>query len=686
VLACAMVRREDQLGARLSELYAYNTLGAVLGAVLSGFVLIGQLGLDGASLSASALNFSVAGLVMLGRRRLGTAERQCSQHSPAADAVAYGPAQLKALLVLVTTGFVAIAVEVAWTKYLAVFVGSTIHGFAAILAAVLLGVALGSWSVRRRVDHLEPERWLAFGLSALGVSLLLTQRGLAQVARFQDSFLESIPFGRYLLVFLVVLPSTWLMGALFPLSLRLMCQGRAALPAHVGQAYAANTLAGVAGSLVAGFFWLPNWGTAHLLLWTAVLILLLPLAFRRSLSGAWALSPLLSFVLALVLLRAFPAPDYRELLHAVRMDRRMSSGSQETVFVEEGGTGVVSLDAVGNHQFKLYTNGLNEARFSSVDRFDATLTESLLGIVPYVLHPEPESAFVVGLGGGATLRALEHSKLSSLRVVELEPLVKDALVSVMSPEAVGLSDPRLTLTFNDARNTLLVEDARYDLIVSQPSHPWRAGAANLFTREFFQIANSRLTPGGIYGQWLGLYRIDGVTLRSILQAFSTVFQQAFALQSPEGDLLLFGSQAPLVFTRSRLYSRLKQPDISQILQRRGVRDPLEILALFALSWSDMRALGAQAPMSTDTNLLPEVRAHDGFASARSEDSPGKALRQVARFDVLPYIDASVQAEWLQKLVRGLSSVDRLKSNYALQQLSRVDPAAARRLAPRPRQQ
>src|SRR5690606_21568276 len=113
---------------------------------------------------------------------------------------------------------------------------------------------------------------------------------------------------------------------------------------------------------------------------------------------------------------------------------------------------------------------------------------SLLALLPYMLHQEPRSAFVVGLGGGATMRAFEFSAIESIRVVELEPGMRDALLSVYSPEQAGLSDPRLTLSFADARNTLLVEPRRYDIIVSQPSHPWRAGAANLFTQQFFEIA------------------------------------------------------------------------------------------------------------------------------------------------------------------------------------------------------
>src|SRR5690606_23470347 len=246
----------------------------------------------------------------------------------------------------------------------------------------------------------------------------------------------------------------------------------------------------------------------HLLTWTAALILLSPFVFWSELRERWALAVPAAWTLGVLLLWWLPAPDYRSLLAATRLDLAASKRDQRSVFMREGKTGLISLETSNGRDFKLYNNGLNESRIDARDPFNALLMESLLGIYPYLLHENPRSAFVVGLGGGATMRALEFTHIESLRVVELEPLMRDAVLSVLSPDAAGFTDPRLTLTFDDARSTLLMEQQSYDIIVSQPSHPWRSGAANLFTREFFEIVESRLNRGGIYAQWLALFRMD----------------------------------------------------------------------------------------------------------------------------------------------------------------------------------
>ena len=86
----------------------------------------------------------------------------------------------------------------------------------------------------------------------------------------------------------------------------------------------------------------------------------------------------------------------------------------------------------------------------------------------------------------------------------------------------------MRLDFNDARNTLLVERTRYDLIVSQPSHPWLAGAANVFTRQFWEIVKSRLNERGVFGQWINLFKMDATTLRSLVRLSALTAQ-------PTGD-------------------------------------------------------------------------------------------------------------------------------------------------------
>jgi hypothetical protein len=438
--------------------------------------------------------------------------------------------------------------------------------------------------------------------------------------------------------------------------------------------------------VVAGFYWLPEWGTPHLLQWTAILTLLGSGLFIRELPRRWALAVPGSLAVATIVVIWLPTPSYAELVARVRLDLPLAGKPQRTVFLKEGHTGVVSADEVGRHQYKLYNNGLNESRIDSKDGYNALLMESLLGLVPYLVHERPRSAFVVGLGGGATMRALEMSAIERLRVVELEARVREALETLIPPEVSGLRDPRLELGIGDARNSLLVEDRHYDIIVSQPSHPWRAGAANLFTREFFEIARSRLAPGGVYGQWLALFHMDPDTLRSIMGSFVSVFPHAFALSdTSSGDILFFGSTAPLVFVEKRFEARTREFHIRRLLKRRGVTDPVQLLSLFTFSRAEMLKASEGAPFSTDTNLLPEVRLGPVLSDPNSRRAFDAELKSASHFDIMPYLEPSVRAEWLSRMVPGLyARGDQRRARLALAALAKVDAAAAAKLKPRRR--
>ena len=173
----------------------------------------------------------------------------------------------------------------------------------------------------------------------------------------------------------------------------------------------------------------------------------------------------------------------------------------------------------------------------------------------------------------------------------------------------ALTTPRVELTFNDARNTLLVEKTKYDLIASQPSHPWIAGAGNLFSHEFFSIVRSRLNPGGVYCQWLNLFRMDPVTLQSIVQTFYDVFPHGFVcINAPTEDLFLIGSVEPPMLVHQRVEDRLADsPELDKYMTARGFEFPGNLLQLFFTSRRQAVVMAGDAPMNTDRNLLSEMR-------------------------------------------------------------------------------
>lgn len=693
VMAALVIRRSGEVGLRLSQLYSFNTLGAVLGAGLSGFVFIPRLGLNGAIILASCLNLGIVAIGSVFRWGFtgGLGDQVNRDHTSARtlqDTVgADSSTHAKILCVLFATGFVAVAAEVAWTKYLVIFVGTTIYGFSAILCIFLCGIAAGSWYARFRGRGLRSAHTsLAQGLLLLGLCLFLARAGLSYVPNVfyflrNLEAAQAVDFAiKLAVVFVLIFPPTFVFGALFPISLRLYCEDFVGVRSRLGVAYAVNTLGSIAGSIAAAFYFIPRYGTDALLTWTALGVTFLPALFlpelrqRRKNRGLWPL-----VAAALFALTSLPHLDFEKLIASVGYDLVGRKGKDpKFLYLHESKTGVISVATYNGREVHFYNNGLNESAFNLRNPKRALLVESLLGYVPYFAHPKPKSAFVVGLGGGVTMRALLSARLDSVRVVELEPRMHQALLTVVGAAKAGLTDPRLRLDFTDARYALRVTRDRYDILVSQPSHPWRAGAANLFTEEFFELARSRLLPAGIYGQWLNLFRMDTETLRAIMRSFLTVFPHALSMIDPRGDdLLMFGSTEPIKFDWEKVQARLDEGPVKEVLAPLKVKRPEHLLAMIALTRSDMlRATGA-GPHNTDTNILSEVR----LARAQEFNSKEvlKFLKGFTSFDVGTYLGPNTltpeaKAAHLLKVADQLMSEGRYSEAKKLAESARhLDP-------------
>jgi spermidine synthase len=377
----------------------------------------------------------------------------------------------------------------------------------------------------------------------------------------------------------------------------------------------------------------------------------------------------------------FPHISYEELIGSVQyqFDRDAQSGKKpKFLFLKEGKAGVISMVTYNDRYVKLQNNGLNESFLDLKNDDDVLLVETLLGLVPYFLHDDPKSAFVVGFGGGITTRALTMTKLQSIKVVELEPAVIEAGRAIVKGEIPALKDPRVTLEYNDARNTLLIENKHYDIIAAQPSHPWLARASNVFTREFFQIVKSRLNPGGIYGQWVNLFNMDATTLRSILKAFFDVFPHGMTFTNLDsGDLIMFGAEKELIFNYEQIAKRMSEPRIKKALNWHGIYQPRDLLWYFSLSRNEAVKAAGTIEANSDTNILSEVRLSALDGDGKGEENPYKFIRHNYTFDVLPYLDKDIPNrlydladyffEWKAPRIA-------LK---AAKQLEKIDPVLAR---------
>ncbi len=692
VMASLMIRRQEEVGQGVSHLYSLNTAGAVLGACLSGFVFIPTVGLNGAVYIAVFLNLFVAALAFVANRHIELPPIKSTSTTlelPEERNAGAAPLRYHAMVILFVTGFVSIATEVGWTKYLSIFAGTTIYGFAAILTVFLVGIASGSWVVRRYLDRFkDPLLWLSGGLIVLGTLLLLTRAGLTTVPAVGQAVAHlpastAVRHGiKYLYIFVLLFPPTFVLGALLPLNLRLYCGDLSGVRARIGRAYAINTLASILGSVAAGFWLIPQFGTDVLLTMMAAILLLTPLFMYARVTAPRQRAALLSMIIVGASVNWWlPHLDYRSMIASVSYDiNSIKQRDANFLYLKEGKAGVVAMVDYGTDEWvRLQSNGLNESLIDLQDEDHVLLVESLLALVPYLLHDDPKDGFVLGFGGGITTRSMTLTQMESIHVVELEPAVIEAGKAIRGGSIPFLQDSRLRLDINDARNTLLVENSRYDIIAAQPSHPWLAGAANVFTEEFFQIVHSRLNEGGIFSQWVNLFNMDVTTLRSIIKAFYNVFPEGMTFANLEsGDFILFGSDRSLLFDYDRIEKRMSEAPIKRFLGKQGIYKPDDLFYYFALSRELALAAAGDIVPNSDRNILSEVRLSATEANKQGYEDPYEFLRQLYNLDVASYFKSEEASKRLDSLAARMfyNGNFQLAKNIA-DHLESIDPLMAR---------
>jgi spermidine synthase len=393
-----------------------------------------------------------------------------------------------------------------------------------------------------------------------------------------------------------------------PLMIRAMSIGGELLGARVGALLTWNTLGAVAGTLIAGFVLMPLCGlrNAFGVLALALALVALILALRRGwLTGIAAAVCVCGLVFCLFI---FGGESWRNVMSSgvfrileTKFEPNLMAIRKQhfkILFYEDGPDATVSVEQVDGiiapAQMGLRINGKPDAG----TQLDLS-TQLLVSHLPMLAKPGAKDVFVLGLASGMTAGAILAYPINRLDIAENCDAVVNASKLFVDWNHHVLDDPRTHLWHEDARTVLKLRPQQYDVIISEPSNPWFVGIGSVFSREYYQLAASRLKPGGVMAQWFHVYETDDDMVELVLRTFSSVFPYVEIWDAGAGDIILLGSSQPWptgpdVFRQGFAIDRVRT-DMWMI----DIQSPEALMARQLASQRTGFAIAGDGPMQSD---------------------------------------------------------------------------------------
>jgi spermidine synthase len=575
-----LIARDGFLGIPAGWIYALNTIGAAAGAFSAGFFLIEQLGMHKTLAVAVAINLLIAAVAAVYDRRFYTVSKTVRNSRVTSTAAvidrryngkSYGGKS--PLLIYAFSGFVALGLEVVWSRTLVFSIGATTYAFSSVLVVVLAGLAIGTVLATRLLKtNTYPLNWIVAGqasIALLSLFSLVVFTSLSIPLRDWLAFSDQMSWrGQLLIQFgqtavLLLVPAI-IFGAIFPLAAELHVQ-RTNVGSSLGRLLAANTFASIAGSLLTGFVFIPSLGIdrSYALLGTVSFIALLYALKSRlwvgMLGAAW--------LLVLVFL-----PKHKVL--------EPISPTEKLIFYKEGTNGTISVveDYAGERNLMI-----DHIAVAGTDPIFTTDQKSLAHL-PMLLHPNPKKVLTVGFGsGGASYSFTRYPQLDAIHAVEIDPVVLEASPYFQAKNGNPFLDPRFHVIRDDARSYLLYGRDYYDIITTDCTDLRYKSNALLYTGEFFEAAKGKLRQGGMVVAWVPLGGLSAADLKTTIRTFTETFPYAsgwYMYNYPTHYVLLVGSGSELRFDLKEVRARMNMPAVRQDLAEINLDDPLKLLACY----------------------------------------------------------------------------------------------------------
>jgi spermidine synthase len=649
-----LTRHADQLSDAFGRLYAANTLGAIVGTVLAGFILIELLGLSGTLLVGAACSAAAAAIALLLDRRVAGSETMPGSTS-IAEAATPGPATVLAgsttptamseavapsraptalrvgVLVAFVSGLTSLGYQTLWTRLLASGTGNSTYVFTMILALFLIGIALGAIAfnlirprIRNTVGLLAVTQLVTAILAVAGAIWVIpaASHGVLELSGSLGAL-----FGSFLRTSaLVVLPATFVMGLSFPAASALVAGRDSQIGSRAGLILAVNTTGAIVATFLIPFVVIPAIGSPSTLALLAIvnagLAVVLALSsglVTRVVRGGIAVvgsAAIVLIVAAVGLGGLFVDPSIARIERA--SGRVIHSAEDEIASVQAG----------------LDKNGTKHLWVTGTAMTLLTVDAKLMPVLPLIARPDSTSAAVVAFGMGSAFRGALIAGLKT-DAVELVPSVPLMFGAYYDDAASVLANPDGRVIIADGRNHIELTDRRYDIIVTDPPPPIESAGVSVISSEgYYAAGKARLNPGGVMMQWVPW----GQTLDEFLahvRSFRAVYPEVLIAFGPGGyGLFLLGSDDPITFDPTNIAAVLARPGVTEDLSS-AFDSPAhdaagwakKIPSLVWIAGSDVARVVGAGPLITDDHPLPEYFLLRHALGTRSQQvSPGLLLQ------------------------------------------------------------
>ena len=638
-----IVSSQNKKGYYTGLLYAFNTIGSVIGVLFATFYSIEKFGLRNTTYIAATLNIVIFFVIFIfpKYRNFKLEDSFNLQIKGKTNELSYENREILIVIIYAISGFSALSLEVLWTRELVFLLGMDSYAFGTMLSAFLFGIAIGSFVISKLIEKIK-NLYLMFGLLEIGIALTTLLNfifipGLYDLK--QGIYLESnynlftFVLSGYVLTLILMMLPTLMMGAIFPIVIQIYKAKNGQISTTIGNVYSINTLGSILGALVTGFIMVPLFGvinsfkiiiSVNIILGSILIyIFVIPKIRNRYIGYIYILFSIMVTTVFFVFI-----PISKEI---VKYSYIMKNKKNKLLYYSEDAYAAVSVVDVVNTGRRLY---VDSGLAADTSRFDMP-SHKLIVHIPLLIQNNPKTALVIGFGMGETSYSITTYSVQ-VDAVEISKGEIKANKYFYDVNHHVLDNPLLKLTIDDGRNYLLTHDKKYDLISVGIIHPGiSANSAGFYGKDFYEQCLSRLTNNGIISQWVPTHGLSLNAFKIIIKTFIDIFPYSTMwFKYTDNFVILLGSKRPLKIDYNTYIEKFKNQKIFNDLKTVDMADPLVLLDSLWMGKNELRRFSKDAKITSDNFPILE------FLAAKSFNKNGLEILQAIsddHMDVMNYI-------------------------------------------------